>query len=64
MAINYFTKWIKIVSYVILNYNKVAYIIYTNLICHYDILHEITTDNCSHFRNEMAWLFNEDKIVQ
>ena len=41
VAIDYFTKWVEAASYRVLNSNKVAQFIQTNIICQYGVPHEI-----------------------
>ena len=45
VAINYFTKWVEVASYKVLNSTKVAQFIQTNIICKYRVPHEIISDN-------------------
>ena len=52
VAIDYFTKWVEIALYKVLNPKKVAQFIQTNIICRYGVLHEIILDNGLHFKGE------------
>ena len=56
VAIDYFTKWVEAASYKILNSKKVAQFIQTNIICRYEVPHEIILDNGLHFKGEIEKL--------
>ena len=53
MAIDYFTKWVEIALYKVLNSKKVTQFIQTNIICWYRIPHEIISDYGLHFKGEV-----------
>ena len=52
VAIDYFTKWVEAALYKVLNSKKVAQFIQTNIICRYEVLHEIISNNGQHFKGE------------
>ena len=57
VAIDYFTKWVEVALYKVLNSKKVAQFIQTNIICRYgvphdNVPHEIISDNGLHFKGE------------
>ena len=49
VAIDYFTKWVEAASYSTLKAKHVARFIPNNSICRFGVLHEIISDNGSHF---------------
>ena len=52
VAIDYFTKWVEVALYKVLNSKKVAQFIQTNIIYKYWVPHEIILDNGLHFKGE------------
>ena len=58
IAIDYFTKWVKVASYKILNSKKVAQFIQTNIIYKYEVTHEIISNNGFHFQGETKKLLD------
>ena len=62
VAIDYFTKWVEAASYKILNSKKVAQFIQTNIICRYEVPHEIILDNGLHFKGEIEKLLRQFNI--
>ena len=52
VAIDYFTKWIEVASYKVLNLKKVAQFIQINIICRYGVPHKIISNNGLHFKGE------------
>ena len=62
VAIDYFTKWVKAVSYKVLNLKKVAQFIQKNIICRYGVPHEIISDNVLHFKEETEKLLRQFNI--
>ena len=52
VAIDYFTKWVKVASYFILKAKHVAQLIENN-ICQYGVPQEIISDNGFHFEGEV-----------
>ena len=62
VAINYFTKWIEAASYKILNSKKVAQFIQTNIICKYEVPHEIISNNGQHLKEETEKLQRQFNI--
>lgn len=63
MAINYFTIWVEVASFVVLNYKKVAQFIRRNIICPCGLPCEIISNNGSHFQKEVSKLLQEFKVV-
>ena len=55
VAINYFTKWVEATSYKVLNSKEVAQFIQTNIICRYEVPHEIIFDNGQHCTNRSTF---------
>ncbi|RVW77460.1 hypothetical protein CK203_048036 [Vitis vinifera] len=53
VAIDYFTKWVEVASYVRLTSAKVASFIRSHIICCYGISHELISDRGVHFRAEV-----------
>ena len=62
MAIDYFTKWVEIASYSILKGKHVAQFIENNIICRFGVLHEIISDNGSHFEGEVQRIMESYNI--
>ncbi|XP_077224177.1 uncharacterized protein LOC143857604 [Tasmannia lanceolata] len=62
VAIDYFTKWVEASSYASLSSASVAKFIRTNIICRYEVPHELISDNGSHFKKEVITLCQEFKI--
>ena len=62
VAIDYFTKWVEVASYKVLNSKKVAQFIQTNIICKYGVPHEIISDNGQHFKGETEKLLRQFNI--
>ena len=58
VAIDYFTKWIEVASYKVLNLKKVAQFIQTNIIYKYEVTHEIISNNGFHFQGETKKLLD------
>ena len=58
VAIDYFTKWVEVASFVKLQAKHVAQFIETNIICRYGVPHEIISENGTHFQAECEDLFN------
>ena len=56
VAIDYFTKWVEVASYVRLTSAKVASFIRSHIICRYGISHELILDRGVHFRAEVDTL--------
>ena len=53
VAIDYFTKWVEVVSYSVLKAKHVARFIENNIICRYRVPQKIISDNGSHFEGEV-----------
>ena len=53
VAIDYFTKWVKVASYANVTKQVVVRFIKNNLICRYGVLSRIITDNGSNLNNKM-----------
>ena len=51
VTIDYFTKWVEVASYEVLNSKKVAQFI-PNIICRYGVPYEIISDNGQHIKGE------------
>ena len=62
VAIDYFTKWVKVALYKVLNLKKVAQFIQTNIICRYGVSHEIISDNGLYFKGEIEKLLRQFNI--
>ena len=62
VAIDYFTKWVEVASYKVLNSKKVAQFIQTNIICRYGVPLEIISDNGQHFKGETEKLLRQFNI--
>ena len=62
VAIDYFTKWVKVALYKVLNLKKVAQFIQTNIICRYGVPHEIISDNGLYFKGEIEKLLRQFNI--
>jgi len=62
VPIDYFTKWIKGVSYAKITSKHVAKFLINNVICRYNVPRELIRDQGSHFRMEIAALLEKDKI--
>ena len=62
VAIDYFTKWVEATLYKVLNSKKVAQFIHTNIICRYEVLHKIISDNGLHFKGETKKLLQQFNI--
>ncbi|XP_077242395.1 uncharacterized protein LOC143882894 [Tasmannia lanceolata] len=62
VAIDYFTKWIEAASYASLTSSSVARFIKANIICRYEVPHELISDNGPHFKKEVAHLCEDFKI--
>ena len=58
IAIDYFTKWVEVTSYKVLNLKKIAQFIQTNIICKYEVPH----DNGLHFKGETERLLRQFNI--
>ncbi|RVW78456.1 hypothetical protein CK203_050454 [Vitis vinifera] len=56
VAINYFTKWVKVVSYARLISSGVASFIRSHIICRYGVPHELISDKGVHFRADVDTL--------
>ena len=59
VAIDYFTKWVEDASFKVLNSKIVAQFMQTNIICRYEVLHEIISDNGQHFKGETEKLLQQ-----
>ncbi|RVW87089.1 hypothetical protein CK203_048330 [Vitis vinifera] len=53
VAIDYFTKWVKVASYARLTSSKVASFIKSHIIYPYGVLHELISNRGVHFRAEV-----------
>ena len=53
VAIDYFTKWVEAASFSVLEAKHVARFIESNIICHYEVLHESFLDNGMHFEDKV-----------
>ena len=53
VAIDYFTKWVEVVSFSVLKAKHVARFIESNSIYRYGVPHEIILDNSMHFEDEV-----------
>ena len=60
--IDFFTKWVEVASYKVLNSKKVAQFIQTNIICRYRVPHEIISENGLHFKGEIEKLLRQFNI--
>jgi len=63
VAIDYFTKWVEVASFKVLNAKKVAQFIQLNINYRYRVPHEVISDNSQHFQKETKELLQEYKIV-
>ena len=59
VAIEYFTKWVKVTSYASLTVAKVAKFIISHIICQYGIPHELISNRGVHFKGEVNTLVQE-----
>ena len=59
VAIDYFTKWVEVESYAVLNAKKVAKFLKKNIICRYGVPHELVSDNGLHFKVEFIEVVDE-----
>ena len=64
VAIDYFTKWVKVASYVRLTAAKVAKFTISHIICQYGVPHELISHRRLHFRGEVDTLIQEYGIQQ
>lgn len=62
VAINYFTKWVEIASYMRLTLAKVTNFIRTHIIYHYGVPHDLIYDRRAHFRSEVETLLQKHYI--
>ena len=53
VAIDYFTKWVEVVSFSVLKAKHVARFIESNIIYRYGVPHEIISDNGLHFKDKV-----------
>ena len=61
VIIGYFTKWVDAASSAKITSKHVAKLIISNIICRYGILHELISDQGSHFKKEVARLLENYK---
>ena len=59
IAIDYFTKWVEVSSYVRLTMARVAKFIRSHIICRYGVLHKLIYDRGVHFKGEVDTLIQE-----
>ncbi|RVW82165.1 hypothetical protein CK203_050756 [Vitis vinifera] len=59
VAIDYFTKWVEVVSYASLTMAKVAKFIRSHIICRYGVPHELISDRGVHLRGKVDTLVQE-----
>ncbi|XP_077222145.1 uncharacterized protein LOC143855988 [Tasmannia lanceolata] len=64
VAIDYFAKWVEAASYAKFTSASVAKFIRTNIICRYEIPHELISDNGSHFKKEKPLPLEEVNMVK
>ena len=62
VAIDYFSKWVKVESYVTIGSKQIARFIEKNIICRYGLPHHIVSDNGVQFKAETTALLKEYKI--
>ena len=62
VAIDYFTKWVKVASYARLTSSGVASFIRSHIIYHYRVPHELILDRGVHFRAEVDTLVQQYSI--
>ena len=62
VAVDYFTKWVEVALFKVLNSKKVAQFIQTNIIYRYGVPHEIIFDNGLYFKGEIEKLLQQFNI--
>jgi len=64
VAIDYFTKWVEVASYVNVTRNVVVRFIKKEIICQYGLPRKIITDNATNLNNKMMKEMCEDFKIQ
>ena len=64
VAIDYFTKWVEVVSYVRVTRNVIEKFIKKELICRYGIPSKLITDNATNLNNKMMTKLYADFKIQ
>ena len=64
VIIDYFTKWVEVVSYANVTRNEVIRFIKKEIICRYGLSKKIITDNATNLNNKMMKEMCEDFKIQ